>query len=276
MFSHASAVWKYRHFLFALVRLDLRLRYRRSVLGIGWSLLHPLAMTAVFAVVFSQLLGGGDMRKYVPHLLIGMAIWGFLKECTTAGCRSLIANESYIRQSPLPYAIYTLRTVLGQAIHGGIALVMAIGLTILIQQTNLFPSPANLPPDPTPGAHTALLAIVPGLLMAFVTAWAAATICAFVNVYFHDTQHLLEVAAQLMFFMTPIIYFDTALYSKQLGWLLNINPVYLFLELIRTPLITGQPPAGGVLLAGLAFTGVMVGLAVGTSAWLQKRVIFHL
>src|SRR5579885_3244026 len=108
MFRHLSAVWTARHFLLALVRLDLRLRYRRSVLGIGWSLLNPLAMTAVFTVVFSQLLGGNDLPRYVPHLLIGMAVWGFLREAAVSGCRSLINNESYIRQSPLPYGIYTL------------------------------------------------------------------------------------------------------------------------------------------------------------------------
>jgi ABC-type polysaccharide/polyol phosphate export permease len=233
-------------------------------------------MTAVFAVVFSQLLGGGNMRTYVPHLLIGMAVWGFLRECAISGCRSLISSEAYIRQSPLPYGIYTLRTVLGQAIHGGIALVMAIGLTVVIQNTNLFPAPATAPAVPHPGALAVLWAIVPGLVLAFLTAWAAATICAFVNVYFHDTQHLLEVGAQLLFFMSPIIYFDTALYAKGLGWMLNINPVHLFLELIRTPLMTGQPPAAGALLAGLALTAAMIGLAVGTTAWLSKRVIFHL
>jgi ABC-type polysaccharide/polyol phosphate export permease len=276
MLNQVTAVWKFRHFLLSLVRLDLRLRYRRSVLGIGWSLLNPLAMTAVFAVVFSQLLGGGNMRAYVPHLLIGMAVWGFLRECTIAGCRSLISNEAYIRQSPLPYGIYTLRTVLGQAIHGSIAFVMAVGLTVVIQNTSLFPLPATPAAAPAAGAHAVLWAIIPGLLMAFLTAWAAATICAFVNVYFHDTQHLLEIGAQILFFMTPIIYSGDALKNKGLEWLLNVNPVHLFLELIRAPLVTGQPPGGDVLLAGLALTTAMIGLAIGTTAWLSKRVIFHL
>src|SRR5438128_481782 len=159
MIRHLTAIWKYRHFLLALVRLDLRLRYRRSVLGIGWSLLHPLAMTAVFAVVFSQLLGGNDLARYIPHLLIGMAVWNFLREAAVSGCRSLIANESYIRQSPLPYGIYTLRVVLGLAIHSSIALVVAIAATLVIQQTSLFPPPPGTPVNP--GAHMVLLAIVP-------------------------------------------------------------------------------------------------------------------
>jgi ABC-type polysaccharide/polyol phosphate export permease len=272
MIHQLTAVWKFRHFLLALVRLDLRQRYRRSVLGVGWSLLHPLAMTAVFAVVFSQLLGGGDIRRYVPHLLIGMALWGFLKDSAVHGCRALIASEAYIRQSPLPYTVYTLRTVLGLAIHGGIALAMAIGLTILIQETALFPGAAA----GSPGAYKVLWAIIPGIVMTLLTAWAVATVFAFVNVYFHDTQHILEVGAQILFFMTPIIYFADNLHAKNMAWMLNINPVNLFLELIRTPLLTGQPPANDVLVAGAILTAATIGLAVGTTLWLQKRVIFHL
>jgi lipopolysaccharide transport system permease protein len=261
MIQHLTAIWKFRHFLYALIRLDLRLRYRRSIIGVGWSLLNPIAMTVVFAVVFSSLLGGGDMRRYVPHLIIGMAVWGFLRESTVSGCRALIANESYIRQSPLPYGLYTLRTVCGQAIHSAIALAVAIVMAFAYR------------PETDP---LGILWIVPGVLLSFVTAWAAATIFAFINVYFQDTQHLLEVGAQIVFFMSPIIYYSEALQDKGMSWLLNMNPVYLFLELIRTPLVSGVPPTGELLLSGAAFTTVMVGLAVGTTAWLQKRVIFHL
>jgi ABC-type polysaccharide/polyol phosphate export permease len=261
MIQHLTAIWKFRHFLFALVRLDLRLRYRRSILGVGWSLLNPIAMTVVFATVFGTLLGGGDIPRYVPHLLLGQAVWSFLRESTVGGCRALISNESYIRQSPLPYGIYPLRTVFGQAIHSSIALGVAICATVMYR------------PDTEP---LAFLWIVPGLALSFIAAWAAATIFAFINVYFQDTQHLLEVGAQIVFFLSPIIYYSKDLQNKGLGWLLDINPVHLFLELIRAPLVSGEPPSWMMLLTGIGFTGIMVGLAVGTTAWLQKRVVFHL
>jgi len=260
MIHHLTAIWKFRHFLFALVRLDLRLRYRRSFLGVGWSLLNPIAMTIVFTVAFAGPLGGGDTARYVPHLIVGMAVWGFLRESVVSGCRSLIANESYIRQSPLPYGIYPLRTVFGQAIHSAIALGVALAVTLIYRpDTNL----------------AALVWMAPGVALAMVTAWAAATIFSFINVYFQDTQHLLEVGAQIVFFMTPIMYFPQNLQGKGM-WLLNINPVHLFLQLIRDPLTVGTPPSGELLLYGTLFTATMVGLAAGTTAWLQKRVVFHL
>src|SRR5262245_7104491 len=87
MIQHLTAMWKFRHFLFALVKLDLRLRYRRSVLGVGWSLLNPIAMTIVFTVVFSNLLGGGDPIAYAASVLTGMAVWSFLRDSTLNGCR---------------------------------------------------------------------------------------------------------------------------------------------------------------------------------------------
>jgi ABC-type polysaccharide/polyol phosphate export permease len=261
MLTHLTAIWKFRHFLLALVRLDLRMRYKRSVLGIGWSLLHPIAMTIVFTVVFSNLLGA-NARTYAPFLLAGMAVWGFLRESAVTGCRALLANEAYIRQSPLPYGIYTLRVVLGQAIHFLIAMVVVLVLIVFLQQST--------------AALTVLWAVLPGLVLAFLAAWAVATITAFANVYFHDTQHLLEVGTQILFFLTPIIYLPGVLENKGLGWMLTLNPVNLFLDLIREPLLTGRPPAPELYLSGLGLTAVLIGLAAGTMAWLQKRVIFHL
>ena len=116
MYTYASQVWNVRHFWLSLVRMDLRTRYRRSVLGIGWSLLQPLAMTAVLCLVFSQIVGI-TVKDYVPHLLTGLVCWNFLVGCALQGCQSFFQGESYIRQCPLPLAIYPLRTTIGACFH---------------------------------------------------------------------------------------------------------------------------------------------------------------
>ncbi|MDB5308711.1 MAG: hypothetical protein JWO38_2913 [Gemmataceae bacterium] len=262
MIQHLTAIWKFRHFLLALVRLDLRLRYRRSILGVGWSLLNPIAMTTVFAVVFVQLFGGNNPKAYIPFLLIGMAVWGFLREGTVQGCRALIGNEAYIRQSPLPYGLYTLRTILGQAIHSGIAFGIGLAVTVACQKDFR--------------AIGILWAVFPAIVLAFLAAWSVATIFAFINVYFQDTQHLLEVGAQIVFYLTPIMYPREVLDRGGIGWMADLNPANLFLELIRTPIVTGEPPTADLYLTVLGITTVSIGLAVGTAAWLQKRVVFHL
>jgi lipopolysaccharide transport system permease protein len=262
MIHHVQAMWKFRHFLLALVRQDLRLRYHRSVIGIGWSLLNPIAMTCVLTIVFTNLLGNGDPIAYAAYVLTGMATWGFVRDSSLLGCRCFNANETYIRQSPVPYTIYTLRTVLGQAIHTLIALGVVISMIAIFN-----------------GNATILLRlpiVFPGLILTLLTAWAAATIAAFLTVYFHDTQHLMEVGAQILFYLTPIMYNRTLLDKGGLGWIVDANPVSWLLELTRTPLLTGSTPSLQMYLAGGGFTLALIGLAIGTYAWLQKRVIFHL
>jgi lipopolysaccharide transport system permease protein len=262
MIHQLTALWKFRHFLFALVKSDLKLRYRRSMLGIGWSLLNPIAMTCVFTIVFTNLLGNGDPIAYAAYVLTGMAMWGFLRDSSLLGCRCFAMNEAYIRQSPLPYTIYTLRTVLGQAIHSLIALGVVIAMIALFNR------------DASIAVRVAIL--LPGLFLTVLTAWATTTIAAFVTVYFHDTQHLMEVGAQILFYLTPIMYNRKLLDDRGLGWIVDVNPVSWLLELTRTPLLTGWVPHPQMYLAGGGFTLALVGLAIGTIAWLQKRVIFHL
>lgn len=277
MFAHLKAVWTFRYFWMSLVKMDLRSRYRRSVLGIGWSVLHPIVMSGVFCLVFSSLMpisGGGwekigypeNWRGYAAYLLTGMAIWEFIRNSTAIGCNALIHNEAYIRQCPLPYGIYPLRTVMGTAIHFLISMLVVVVLVGLLRGN---------------ADHVGVLwAVLPVFVLLFLFCWALATIAAFATVYFHDTAHLVEVGAQLMFFLTPIMYTRSVLKRENvdLDFLADLNPVVTFMELIRTPIVTGglQMPEPQVYVQAVALTVVAVGLAFGTIAWLQKKVIFHL
>lgn len=261
MLRQVAAMWAYRHFVLALVRLDVRRRYTRSFVGAGWSVLHPLAMTLVFAVVFSNLLGA-DPRTYLLFLLLGMVVWNFFKECAVGGCLAMISHETYIRQSPLPYGLYPLRLVLSTAVHSGIALLAALGLVVVMRWSL---EPLGI-----------LWAVLPALGLAVAAGWAVASIASCVQVYFHDTQHLLEVAAQIGFFLTPIMYGPELLVNKGLGGLVAANPVNLFLELVRTPVLHGTPPPAFAYLYAAGGTAVLVGLASAALAWSRKRLVFRL
>src|SRR5438552_150950 len=124
--THLTTVWKYRHFWLSLVVMDLRTRYRRSILGVGWSLMNPLMMTVVFCVVFGAWFHNPDWRAYGPYFLAGLTLFDFVRSSALGGCLTFFRNEAYIRQCPLPLAIYTLRTVLGAAIHFLIALSVVV------------------------------------------------------------------------------------------------------------------------------------------------------
>src|SRR5262245_37380911 len=111
MLTYLAAIWQARYFWLALARMDLRARYRGSVLGIAWSLLHPLAMTCILCMAFGSLFNL-DLRFYAPFLMVGLTTWAYLVNSTIIGSHCFIFAETYIRQRPLPLAIYPLRTVL--------------------------------------------------------------------------------------------------------------------------------------------------------------------
>src|SRR5437588_4063178 len=242
MRDYLAAVWRCRYFWLSLVKNDLRTRYRRSVLGMGWSLLHPICMTTILTAVFHKL-SDEPIREYAPLVLAGLATWNYVLTVVSHGCHCFFIGESYIRQYPAPLAIYPLRTALGGTIH------FLVALSVVMMLSWYFHGFANLP---------ALASLVPTILLLFVFAWSAAVLAGVANVYFQDTQHLTEVGFQMLFYATPIIYPASQLRENNLGWLLNLNPLVSLLELVRQPILEGQVPTMGTF--AVAITTVVVTL----------------
>lgn len=261
MVAQLSAVWRFRHFLVSLVRHDLRNKYTRSALGVGWTVLQPVLMAGVFVVVFSGVLEMSPGR-YVATLLLGLAVWGFVREALVAGSTAFLDHETYIRQSLLPYALYPLRLVLGAAVHCGIGLLVALAAVVVV--------------DGSPEKLVVLPAVVPALALLVVAGWAAATLVAFAQCYFQDTRHLLDIGCQMLFFLTPIIYPAEVLVNRGFGWLARANPVNLFLELVRTPLATGEPPDAKLFLYAAAFTATLTALAFAAIRRGQRTLVYQL
>jgi ABC-type polysaccharide/polyol phosphate export permease len=264
MLLYLSAVWNCRYFWMSLVRMDLRTRYRRSLLGLGWSLLQPLAMTCILSVVF-RFLQGSSFAEYAPHVLTGLLGWNFILYCAAQGCQCFFLGESYIRQCPLPLAIYPLRTAIGGLFHLAMALIVVAGLCAFMRG---HPSLA------------ALASLLPTLALLFVLGWSLAVLCGSANVFFQDTQHLTEVGFQTLFYLSPIIYTFEFLLSKpggaKLVAVLQWNPVVPFLTLLRQPLLNGVPPTPMEYLHGIVVAAVAAGVAIGLLGRLQKQLIFHL
>src|SRR5437867_4476654 len=103
MWDYARGVWRCRYFWLMLVKHDLRQRYRRSVLGLGWSLLQPVAMACIICFVFQTIfISGENVVGYAAHVLAGLACWNYILTSTVVGCQCLFSGESYIRQYPAP------------------------------------------------------------------------------------------------------------------------------------------------------------------------------
>lgn len=260
MQGYVAAVWQYRFFWLALVGMDLRTRYRRSVLGIGWSLLHPICMTFVLCMVFQHIFGQNNIRRYGPELMAGLAFWNYFLAVTLHSCQCFYHGEAYIRQCPTPLAIYPLRTALGGAVH----FVMALG--VVIAAAWLFNGVGN----PLP-----LLSLLPTLLLLIVFGWSLALLMGFAHVFFNDTQHIVEVACQILFYATPIIYTQTVT-APRMRWMMASNPLATFLQLIREPILDGKFPAAATYATAAAITLGVFALAALTLHRLQDRLIFRM
>jgi lipopolysaccharide transport system permease protein len=260
--GYLTDIWRLRHFWLALVRNDLRNRYRRSIIGIGWSLLHPIAMTIVLCVVFGHLFHE-NLQTFAPHLLSGLTFWIFITTVVTQGCQCFFQGESYIRQHPAPLAIYPLRITLGAGFH------FLLGLTItlaLVWWANGFENLSALP------------CILPTLALLFLIGWSLAVCAGVMNVMFQDAQHLIDVLLQVLFYLTPIIWIPEKLLADRprLEWLVNLNPFATLLELLRQPLLHGEPPSLGTIGYGALIGLLAVGAAAAALRRFEKRMVFYL
>ena len=260
MIGYFRTIWHLRHFWMALVRSDLRSRYRRSMIGIGWSLLHPIAMTAILCTVFGSLFQA-EVRTFGPFVISGLVTWYFIVAAAMQGAQCFFQGESYIRQVPAPLAIYPLRTVLGAGFHLVLGLLVAI---VLAGCMNGIRHPA------------ALLGILPVLPLLFILGWAVALLCGTMNVLFQDAQHLLEVGLQIAFYCAPIMYPPKMLRGRGLGWVIDYNPVTPFLEIIRQPIVEGHVAPLSVFAMAALYTSLAAAGAALLLAKFERKVIFYL
>lgn len=246
-------IWSLRYFCLALARHDLSERYRRSILGIAWSLIKPAGMTVVLTLVFTNVFQI-SVREYAPYLFVGLIVWQFFTESVLQGCNAFLLGGTYLRVRRLPIAVFPLRVVLSAGTHGLIGLAAA---TLIVWQMHGLDEPA------------ALFALLPGILILAVTAWSLASICGILFTLFSDTQQIAEISLQALFYATPVIYLPRTLHrAGALAWLVECNPFASLLELIRRPLLHGECPSAECYLIALGF---MCGCCLA-ACWSLRRI----
>jgi lipopolysaccharide transport system permease protein len=253
-------VWQRRYFWLTMVQLDLQLRYRRSVLGIGWSLLHPIAMASVICVAFHSIFQI-PLAEYGPFVLAGLAGWNYLTGVVLEGCHCFARGEQYIRTHPNPLAIYPLRTTLGVGVH----FLITLGVALLVNWC-----------FNGVGALWPLLSLVPAAVILLVLGWALAILAGIATVHFSDVQYMIQIATQICFYVTPVLYHPDMVQLRRFGTVLHYNPLTHLIALIRDPLIYSRPASAEAYLLSIATTLLAVGLAVFVLRRCEKTMIFHL
>lgn len=258
LINHLSEVQANRAVLWQLVRQQLILRYRRTALGYLWTLINPLLMMSVTAVVFATLFKQ-DLKTYTVFLFAGMIPWNCFSAIVAQSGGSFINNEGLIKKIYLPKIIFPLSISLGILIDSALSF---IALFLII-----FAIGAQL--------SWALLFIPIAYLLLFFFSVGIALITSIATVFFRDLQHVILIAMQAWFFLTPVMYKNDALAGK-VAWLVGLNPVVPFIELFRAPLYAGTLPSATAITSTAVFA--LGSLSIGLLFFLlqEKKIVFRL
>lgn len=258
--DYIAGIWRARYFWTHLALSDLRSRWRGTFFGVFWSVIQPLGLTLMLATVLSRLFNT-DITSYAPYVLSGIIVWEFIVANVTGGSLSFVQADAYIKQTRHPLAIYTLRTVLGSLV------VLAVASSSLYAWAAIV-LPANI------GWHwLATLAIFPILA---AVAWPLGTLLAYIGARFRDLPHATGLVMQALWFISPV-YFEVRMFRQGgLDALIDYNPIYHVLQIVRAPLLEGSwpTPANYLLPLATALFCLLLAWLVGRRA--EAKVIFYL
>jgi lipopolysaccharide transport system permease protein len=242
----------YSELLQTMLRRELRVKYKASALGILWSYLYPLAMAAVYTLVFSILWRAVDIPHYPLFILSGLAVWTFFQAATQLAAGSIVANANLIRSVRFPREVIPASVVLAQALASLVMFAVLVPASLIL----------------IPGVGISMLLAGPMfaafLMLALGIGWLVST----ATVFFRDVEHLAAVLFLPWFFLTPVLYaLDTLPRASEHAWLIHLlrygNPVTPYVEGIRGVLVQGQVP-GPSLLVYIFVVGPLVA-AIGLS-----------
>ncbi len=227
----AKEIVQYRSLLGDLVSRDLKVRYKRSSLGILWTMLNPLLMMIVFGIVFAQVMRF-SFQHFVVYFMSAFVLWTFVAQTTAWATAGLLGYAPLIRKIYVPKAIFVLATVLSGLVNLLVSLV-PLALLMLVIGHPLTSSLWFLP-----------VAIFLATLFTFGLSLALAALC----IEFHDVVQIYQAVLLAWMYLTPIIY-PVDVVPAQYRWIIRINPMYHLVETFRTPIFQGTLPQPRMVVA---------------------------
>lgn len=217
---------RYRHLAWNLVGSDLRSRFRRSHLGILWAMLQPLGYSLVIAWAWGAIFQAADYWSFALYVYSGMLVWDYFTNSVMASLDGLASAVGYLRQSRIPFFVFQIRIPLS----GMVVFYAAMcGLLIMMLTLGRFP---------TPGLHLLLLPAYSAVLLAFMM--PVAILMSVVGTQFRDLKHIMTIALQALFFLSPVMMQRDYMNDGHLAILQYVNPLVPLLDMLRDPVLHGQ------------------------------------
>lgn len=248
MFQKVNALiqqMKKNGFLFSeLVKRDFKKKYKRTALGMLWSILSPLLQLGVMAIVFSRFFGS-KVDNYITYLFTGNLLFTFFKEATTGGMHALMQNAEIIKKINVPKYLFMLSKEVSSAINFGLTLIVYFIFVAI---------------DGIPFSFKFLLLIYPTACLTIFNVGMGFILSA-LFVLFKDVQYLYEIFTQLLMYVSAIFY-TIADYPAKIQHLFFLNPVYSYIAYFRSIVIDGVIPgmAHHLLCLGYALIVLLAGM----------------
>ena len=239
---------------------DVRLKFRRSMLGVGWIFMNLAVMVVSIGFIYTYLLGQ-DPRTFIPYLTIGLITWGYLTTSIVEGGNAFINAVGYVKQISLPIYVYVFRFFFSVTLTSMLNLCVYVAVAIVYQVPITFGT----------------LFVLPGLLIVMTASLLLITIFAHLNARFRDVAYLASAGMQVLFYVTPVMFPAELLQrSRRLSFVVDWNPLYHLLEVVRHPLLTGTPADWHTYAAAGMILAVLAVLAGSVIAFFERRIVFAL
>ena len=219
---HLNNFLRYKYLLFELVKKNIKLKYRRSYLGILWTLVEPLLTMIVLTLVFGTLFGKDD-RTYPVYILCGRLLYSFFSSASKAGLKAVSGNAAMIKKVYVPKYIYVVAAIISNFVTFVISLVVLVGVAAVLRV------------EPT--WHT-VEGLIP-LVILFVMTLGIGLILATLNVFFRDIEYIWSVLTMLIMYASAIFYTTERVINTGNGWVFNVNPIYMCIANFRNAVLYG-------------------------------------
>jgi ABC-type polysaccharide/polyol phosphate export permease len=243
--EEAVFLWQYRGLVHELVIRDIKVRYKRSVLGMIWTMLAPLLNMIALTLVFSAILKQA-IENYPVYFMAGQIFWSYFAQTTTAAASQSQSSNDMAKRTFIPRSVFVAAVVGGGLVNLGLSLVP---LVIIIAVTG-FPLHATWVFLPISILITTLFTAGVSLILFTITS------------RFADVREMYTVLVQTWFFLTPIVY-HPSIVPFRYRVALWMNPMYYLVQVFRKPIYDGAIPAASLVLVSFALSA-----AVLVSGWI--------
>ncbi|HVB19869.1 MAG TPA: ABC transporter permease [Candidatus Paceibacterota bacterium] len=238
-------IWRYKELLYFFVWRDLKVRYKQTVVGVGWAIFQPFMAMVIFSVFFGALIHvPSEGVPYPIFVYTGLLFWQFFSSSLGDVSGSLVSNQAIVTKVYFPRMILPLAVIATNLVDFCVASVVLVGLMFYY---------GFLP-------HLTGLLIIPLLLIiSYLAALGGGLFLASINVKYRDVRYILPYFMQMLMFVTPVIYPSSI--AGKYSWILAINPMTGVIKAARAAVL-GTEPVNWFLLM-LSFIAVFILLIIG-------------